>query len=614
MRTRPIIVGVVAALAAVLALAAPALSASPRLKALDAEFPDRAYVLSLPQKQALATGEVAISENGEAVSGGTLLPANSLGMRGFSTVLVIDASNSMRGEPIVAAMRAARAFAAQRPDGQGLGIVTFADKPTTTLPLTTDGMRVDAALETAPALSAGTAMRDATLAAVRMLKADKVAHGSIVVLSDGADTSSRAELPAALEAARGAGIRVYGVGLESDEFESGALRTLATETGGVYTAATSPDSLEGIFDRLGVELSNQYVLRYRSLVGPRERVQVEAAVRGHDLAATAAYTSPALAGAPIAPYQRSAIERFVGSPVAVLLITLLCAALVGGGVLVLLRHRGGGVLERVGRFVPATVVADPDADPGLTPEGGRGWRRFSGSAWLERLRVDLDVGGVDIPAERLVLMTAVGTGVAMWVFVLASGTALAAMLGLTVPFCVRAFADQLPDNIQVVASAMRAGQSFVGALSILIEEAGSPSQDEFARAISDERLGMPIEEALSRVAKRMRSEELEYVGLVARLQAETGGNTADVLDRLVETLRARSELRRLVRTLTSQGRLASYVIGALPIVILAAVTVLNRDYANLLYETPAGHAMLVMSGCLLALGSYVLRRIVDIKV
>ena len=139
--------------------------------------------------------------------------------------------------------------------------------------------------------------------------------------------------------------------------------------------------------------------------------------------------------------------------------------------------------------------------------------------------------------------------------------------------------EQLADNVQIIASAMRAGHSFVGALKVVVEEAAEPSRREFQRVVNDERLGKPIEQAFAELAARMRNDELDHLGLVARLQTETGGNTSEVLDRLVETLRARGELRRLVRTLTAQGRLGGWVVGSLPVVLLVALSVLSPDYA-----------------------------------
>src|SRR5207248_2517026 len=95
------------------------------------------------------------------------------------------------------------------------------------------------------------------------------------------------------------------------------------------------------------------------------------------------------------------------------------------------------------------------------------------------------------------------------------------------------FAEQLPDNLQVLSSALRAGHSFVGALSVVVNDAPEPAKSEFSRVVADEQLGVPIEDALRVVVERMENRELEQVALVAALQRETGGNTAEVLKRIV---------------------------------------------------------------------------------
>ncbi len=101
----------------------------------------------------------------------------------------------------------------------------------------------------------------------------------------------------------------------------------------------------------------------------------------------------------------------------------------------------------------------------------------------------------------------------------------------------------MPDNLQVLASALRAGHSFVGALAVVANDAPEPARSEFQRVVGDEQLGVPIDQALHVVVERMESRELEQVALVAALQRETGGNTAEVLDRVTATIRERFELR-----------------------------------------------------------------------
>ncbi len=139
----------------------------------------------------------------------------------------------------------------------------------------------------------------------------------------------------------------------------------------------------------------------------------------------------------------------------------------------------------------------------------------------------------------------------------------------------RAFSEQLPDNLQVIASAMRSGQTFVGALKAVIEDAPEPSKRELRRAVLDEQLGIPLADALGQVTERMKSEDFKHVAIVAALQRETGGNTAEVIDLVAETVRERIEIRRLVRGLTAQGRLSGGILSLLPVGLLIFISMMN---------------------------------------
>ena len=147
-----------------------------------------------------------------------------------------------------------------------------------------------------------------------------------------------------------------------------------------------------------------------------------------------------------------------------------------------------------------------------------------------------------------------------------------------------------------------------------IDSRPEPAKTEFSRVVADEQLGVPIEDALRVVVERMDSRELEQVALVAALQRETGGNTAEVLDRVTDTIRERFELRRTVQTLTAQGRLSRWVLTLLPVALLAVITLVNPGYINILYSSLAGRILLVLAGISVTAGSVVIKRIVDIKV
>jgi tight adherence protein B len=214
----------------------------------------------------------------------------------------------------------------------------------------------------------------------------------------------------------------------------------------------------------------------------------------------------------------------------------------------------------------------------------------------------------------------------MWVVWLLSGAAALAILGLGTPFLVRAavqrkldrernlFDGQLADNLQVIASALRAGQSFSGALAVAVQDAPQPTRREFERVVADERIGVPLDQALGVVARRMRNRDVEQVQLVAALQRQTGGNMAEVLDRAADSIRERADIRRLVKTLTAQGRLSRWVLTMLPLVLALVLTIVNPGYLDPLFATTTGRFLLILSVVMITAGSLVIKRIVQIEV
>jgi tight adherence protein B len=178
----------------------------------------------------------------------------------------------------------------------------------------------------------------------------------------------------------------------------------------------------------------------------------------------------------------------------------------------------------------------------------------------------------------------------------------------------RLFGEQLPDNLDVVASGLRAGHSLVGGLSLVVNDAAEPSKSEFQRVVADEQLGVPLEDALMVVAERMKSRDVEQVALVSSLQRETGSNSAEVLDRVIENIRERAGLRRLIRSLTAQGRLSRWVVTFLPVGLLLVISAINPTYMRPLFTHTSGRIVLAIGVIMIVSGSLVIKKIVDIKV
>jgi tight adherence protein B len=132
--------------------------------------------------------------------------------------------------------------------------------------------------------------------------------------------------------------------------------------------------------------------------------------------------------------------------------------------------------------------------------------------------------------------------------------------------------------------------------------------------MQDEQLGIPIDEAIMVMAARMANEDVEQVALVTRLSREAGGNTAEVLDRVVENIRGKMELRRLVKVLTAQGRLARWILIALPVVLAGWILVINPSWLDPLFQTGLGRLSLVAWVVMLLIGSWMLKKITEIVV
>ena len=229
------------------------------------------------------------------------------------------------------------------------------------------------------------------------------------------------------------------------------------------------------------------------------------------------------------------------------------------------------------------------------------------------------------PATMSRTRPALSATMLVWGFA-AAGRPVAAVLAALLPLGVHAalrarvanmqrmFGEQLSDNLQVVASAMRAGHSFEGGLGVAATDAAEPMRSELNRIVRDERLGVSLEVAMEDVATRMDCHEFAQVGAIVISQRESGGNIAELLDNAVESLRFQADLRRMVRSLTSQGRFAGTVVTALPFAMALFLSVLSPGFFDAMLETSAGRSMFVVAGFMVLSGWLIIRKLVDIKV
>jgi tight adherence protein B len=623
--------------ALLLALCAAALTAAPVLaadqkvtlaEAAGGQFPDRAFVLTLSKEQPLTAKQVRVRENGQAVTGENVVPASNADPKQFGIVLVIDASDSMKGEPIASALQAAQLFVAHRTPTQQVAVVTFNKDSEVAQEFTTDTNDIVRTLAHRPELAYGTHLYDAVGESLSLLHDKGITAGSVVVLSDGADTGSKASKDEVVAAAKAGHVRVFTIGLRSKHFQPAALESLARGTGGDYSEASSAADLSQIYDQLGTRLAHEYLLTYRSLQNLGAKVHVSVQVVGASGAASAGYAAPTLPPSNVkAGFHEGAAASFWTSSFTMIVFGVLAIGLLGFCIVVLLRPRRRTLQRRLSEFVSLSTPSDGGTvTQTLTaPEPEDDPSRLQRSKFWQRFIEEVELANIEMSPTKIAMWTLIATIGVMWlVAVLFNFAGL--LVGFLVPLAVWSyirrrvekkrsqFAEQLPDNLAVLSSALRAGHSFVGALSVVVEDAPEPAKSEFARVVAEEQLGRPLEDALDMVVKRMNNADLAQVALVAALQRQTGGSTAEVLDRVVETVRERQELRRLIKTLTAAGRMSRWVVTALPLVLLLAITILNPGYLDPLFSHTSGRILFVFAALLVICGSLVIKRIVDIKV
>jgi tight adherence protein B len=591
-------------------------------------FPERGYVIDLPQGEAISANRVHISENGIELGRGefTFAPLSASSVSS-ATMLAIDASDSMTGAPERGAIAAAKTFVAQRRGNQEVGLVAFNGSVNVIQAPTIDPGQLQKALANSPQLGYGTHLFDAVRRSLRTLAASKISAGSIVILSDGADLGSTNTLANVVAVAKAQHVRVFTVGLRSGAFDGATLKALAAQTGGSYAEASSANELAGIYSQLGSLLSREYLVTYRSLAAPSSTVDVAVSLDGVG-GTTTQYKAPTLSELP--PYHRPFFRRLILSGWSLLLLALAVAGLIAVAVRYTLDAARSRFVERIRLFSGDTSEDEADAKSRADED----WRRRATRAratssaaargWIGRLDEQIDIGRIRLSSMSIIVLTIAAT--VLVTIILGTISIFFAILGLGTPLVTRAwvrwkvrkvrdqFSDQLPPNLQVLTSGLRAGFTMLGAFVAMVENASEPSQSEFNRAITDERLGIPLEEAIRKVSVRMASRDLEQVAMLAELLRTTGGNAAEVLDVIVLTVRERHDIRRLVRTLTTQGRMARWILTALPIATGLAFWALQPDIVGPMWRSAIGQLLLLVAAIMVAAGSFAIQKIIEIEV
>jgi tight adherence protein B len=262
-------------------------------------------------------------------------------------------------------------------------------------------------------------------------------------------------------------------------------------------------------------------------------------------------------------------------------------------------------------------------------------RDFGANLARELARADLRLK----PSEYLFIWAGSTLGIPVAMFILsfflpALGSPLALLIGGLIGFLLprfwlnrrkggrlNAFNKQLPDTITLIANALRAGSSFLQAIELVVRESRPPISTEFSRVIREVNLGLPFDQALENMVRRVRSDDLELMATAISIQHQVGGNLAEILDSISYTIRERIRIKGEIRTLTAQQRLSGYVVGFLPIGLAGFLFIAAPGFMDPMFARPpeilglpAGVIILIFGGVMMFIGFMLIRRIVDIEV
>jgi tight adherence protein B len=303
---------------------------------------------------------------------------------------------------------------------------------------------------------------------------------------------------------------------------------------------------------------------------------------------------------------------------------------------------GGNVAARLERYTSSKAVDDDvtsSAQSGSAVIAGLG-RAIERQGLASRLSVEIARADLKLrPAEFVAMWVAspfVFLGVALLLSVVLAAFqnifALVAAFGVGAIFPryylryrqakrLKAFNDQLPDTITLLANSLRAGSSFLQGMELVTREARPPISEEFERVIREMNLGIALQPALNSLVRRVASEDLELMVTAISIQSQVGGNLANVLDAIAFTIRERIRIKGEINTLTAMQRYSGYVITLLPVGLLGVLFVISPTYITPMFARPPemmglpmGVVFLLVGAISMGLGYLLIRRIVDIKV
>jgi len=556
----------------------------------------------------------------------------------IGVVIVLDTSGSMIDKPIEDAIDAALVFMNEMRSIDEFAVIGFADEVTTYSDFTSNRQKLKELISEISATGETSLYDGIFLALDQFNNRDDMKYRYAIVLSDGTDTVSKLTTKDVIKKAKDEQVIIFSVALMSYDFNPTDIGEISESSGGELLIAANSGELKELYRQISWKIRNQYKISYTSLWPNTETIKINIIVDNAGLtnSVNTTYENPFYAPSP---------TKIIKIPKRPLYLTLfdkwwmkliIYASIFLGVtlflyVITLMIIPPSQALKKKTEFygyrpVRKKIEEEDEYKKGFFNRFANFISRIAATrGFVELFTLRLQRAGMKIRGSEFItlhIITILIISLLIQTFTKDIPLTVAAILLIAIsPFIfiklktsqrIRKFHEQLPDTLQLIGGSLKAGYSFNQALSMVVDETKPPISDEFKRVLGEIRVGSPEKDALDGMAKRINSEHFNWTVMAINVQKEVGGNLAELMEIIANTIRERDRVLNQIKALTAEGRISAYILISLPIAVGVILSFLNREYVSLLVSTKLGLIMIAGASTLMMIGTIWIIKIVSV--
>jgi tight adherence protein B len=602
--------------------------------AADARSPEQTSLTVTWTGDESALQDAVLAEQGEERTIDSIEP-----VKGAATGVVVVVDNSEVMDAALAdAKRSAVSLIESVPEGTRIAVVGVGDFAQIARGLTTDKEAAVAAVDGLVA-NGVPAVADGLRAGAGLLSEEPGLGPNVVLITGTTGGGSAATFGQARGDLSLGGVNVQIIGINGGSFNQATYQELIDVSGGRLLVAGDSDGIVPLGEVAAVAIGSQYRISYPPATSDGDTKVADVTLSVGDVSTSISYvrgsdTEGAGRLALLEPSGSSGIGFLQNGVVKYLALALAAAAagLAAFSMIMVFQRDDSALSSVLQPYADGFVDADDDhADGARTAIIQRAVDMTEDFAerqgFLAKVEANLERAALPLRAAEAMLFYGLGVVLlTVLAFVLTGnliGTLLVAAVATLLPRAIvnflaskrkKAFVAQLPDMLQLLAGTLRAGYSLMQGVEAVSKEVGEPIGTELRRIVTEARLGRPLDEALDAAAERMESEDFSWAVMAVRIQREVGGNLAELLLTVGETMVQRERLRRDVASLTAEGKISAIVLGLLTPGIAGAMFLINPEYIGVLFSTSIGNMLLGFGIVLAAFGFWWMKKTVEIEI